>query len=176
MHENQPCIGPRNNISTSIILIYYMYIYIYNIIIYSNKYYTYYLYTYYTYFYIILYYIMLYYIILYNFKPWWFCFGVTVKIKKCRSNIWLESVFWLSCAVYCQKHFFSSEILLDSVLCYPSLWLKGLLTLSFFLTLTTTMHFLLGFLKPHLINCNVCKTQLLGSWPVPGKMSILHQF
>ncbi len=26
----------------------------------------------------------------------------------------------------------NSEILLDSVLCYPSLWLKGLLTLSFF--------------------------------------------
>ncbi len=31
------------------------------------------------------------------------------KQKRFRSNIWLESVFWLSCAVYCQKLFFSSQ-------------------------------------------------------------------
>ncbi len=88
----------------------------------------------------------------------------------------LAFIMYIMCSILSKTLFFISEILLDSVLCYPSLWLKGLLTLSFFLALTTAMHFLLGFLKPHLINCNVCKTQLLGSWPVPGKMSILHQF
>jgi len=46
----------------------------------------------------------------------------------------------------------------------------------FFPALTTAMHFLLGFLKPHSTNCSVCKILLLGSWLVSGeiKTSLQH--